>query len=40
MVVSCASNKPFLVVDPDSVADQDRLEVDTEQYIQIAEQSI
>ena len=38
MVVSCASNKPFLVVDPDSVADQDRLEVDTEQCIQIAEQ--
>ena len=38
LIVSCASDKPFLVVDPNSVVDEERLKVDTEQCIQIAEQ--
>ena len=37
VIVSCASDKLFLVVDPYSVTDQESLKVDAEQCIQISE---
>ena len=37
MIASCASDKPFLVANPYSGADQERINVDTEQCIQITE---
>ena len=36
VIVSCASNNPFLVVNPYSITGQEGLKVDTEQSLQVA----